>query len=93
MTAQEKKEWQRQIISFVLAVLASLILFSFTILRENRVNVNGKIQELDIKKVDKTEFDSKCKEIKDDQIKSEDRISKRLDNMEKNIIDIIKEQR
>lgn len=56
MTVEEKKEWLKQVISFVLTILASLVIFSFTINRENKTTVNNELNRLDKDKVNKDEI-------------------------------------
>jgi len=66
MTDQQKKEWGKQLISGIVTILASLILFSFTIGRENKVTVTNKIQKLETEKANITYVDDKCKQVKED---------------------------
>ena len=66
MTDQQKKEWGKQLVSGIVTILASLILFSFTIGRENKVTVTNKIQKLETEKANITYVDDKCKQVKED---------------------------
>jgi hypothetical protein len=66
MTDQQKKEWGKQLISGIVTILATLILYSFTIGRENKITVTNKIQKLETEKANITYVDDKCKQVKED---------------------------
>jgi uncharacterized membrane protein (DUF106 family) len=65
MTDEQKKEWFKQIVSFVVITLSAIIITSWTVIRENKKTTNTEIQNLKINKADVTYVDEKCKEVKE----------------------------
>ena len=90
---REKKSWIKDLIMAVITILSTLLIFSLTIANDEKIETNNKLLKLETDKAGVNYVDEKCKEIRNEQYKSEERLNRRLDTMEKNLIDVIKEQK
>jgi hypothetical protein len=70
MAPAEKKEWMNKIIMAIITILSSLIIFSWTFKKETNYSetkeLKNQVNQLELKKLGKTEFEIKCTAIEAD---------------------------